>query len=106
MANVYITEFARLAGTPDGPVQIPQDPALANQFMATAGASAQTNAFNVATQLIRVHTDGICAIDIGTNPTAVATAGPGQTRRLAANQTEYFAVPAGQSFKLAAITST
>ena len=64
-----------------------------------SGTSAQSSAFNAATRFIRVHTDAICSILIGSNPTATTA-----KKRLAADQTEYFAVNSGD--KIAAITNT
>jgi hypothetical protein len=55
--------------------------------------------FDPRTKFIRVHTDAICSIAIGVNPTAVAT-----EMRMAANQTEYFGV--GANSKIAVITNT
>jgi hypothetical protein len=46
-----------------------------------------------------VHTDAICSISFGSNPTATAT-----KARMAAGQTEYYAVNA--SDKVAVITNT
>ena len=97
--TVYITEYAESGtiggqGTPVG-----REPAITTQTRTTSGASAQSSAFNSATRLVRVHTDAICSVLIGVNPTAT-TSSP----RLAANQTEYFQVTPGHV--LAAITNT
>lgn len=94
MATLYVTEF-RMAGF----VGVAKAPAVTDQAVAIAGASAQSAAFNGATTLIRVHTDAICSIAIGTNPTATAA-----KARLAANQTEYYAVNPGD--KIAVITNS
>jgi hypothetical protein len=51
--------------------------------------------------MVRIHTDAICSISFGTAPTATAT-----NRRLAANQTEYFGVPLGGSYKVAVISNS
>jgi len=50
---------------------------------------------------VRVHTDVICSIKFGTSPTATTS-----TARMVAGQTEYFAVPQGASYKVAAISNT
>jgi hypothetical protein len=60
-----------------------------------------SSAFNAATTYVRIHTDAICSISFGTAPTATTS-----TMRMVAGQTEYFAVPVGRSFKVAAITNT
>lgn len=107
MSILYITEFATftLVGAPGGAGQIAEQPEIANQAITIGASSAQSAAFNSKTRFVRLHTDVICAIEFGTNPTAVAAGGTG-TARMPANQTEYFGVPQGQSYKVAVITST
>ncbi len=46
----------------------------AAQQTVAIGVEAKSSAFNAATNLIRVHTDAICSITIGTSPTAGARA--------------------------------
>lgn len=101
MATLYVTEYADSAQTVRGAAQIAQSPALAGQTVAIGGSSTQSAAFNALTTFIRVHTDAICSIAISTNPTATTTA-----KRMAADQTEYFGVPVGQSYKIAVISNT
>lgn len=106
MAFLYITEFAELAIGPAGRVgQIAQQPELANQAIVNTGATTQSAAFNAKTRYVRLHTDSLCAVEFGTNPTAVA-AGASGTARMAANQTEYYGVPQGQNFKVAVVLTT
>ena len=101
MAVVYITEYARQGRDASGFMMVVADePPVANQTVAITAGSVQSSALNAGTKFIRVHTDAICSIEIGTNPTASAT-----TRRLAANSTEYFSVPLNQSYKVAVITN-
>lgn len=76
-----------------------QEPEITTQTVAIGVGSAQSAAFNQNTRYIRVHTDAICSILIGSNPTALVT-----SKRLAANQTEYFTVSPGH--KLAVIANT
>lgn len=102
MAKVYITEYTKIgAGFGFGTGQaLVQEPGHVIQTpVAIGGASVQSAAFNADTRIIRVHTDAVCSIAFGTNPTATAN-----SMRLAGNQTEYFAVRAGD--KLAVITNT
>jgi hypothetical protein len=80
---------------------MPAQPPLAEQVRTTSASSAQSSAFNADTKLVRVHTDGIVSIVFGTNPTATTS-----KMRMVAGQTEYFAVPKGRSYKLAAIDNT
>jgi len=96
MAVLYISEY------PQNAVDVPtlvSEPATVTQTVAIAAGSAQSAAFRTDTRMVRLHTDAICSILFGTNPTASAT-----TPRLAANQTEYFKVTPG--FKVAVITNT
>lgn len=102
MAVLYITEYARQARDASGFMMVVADePPLANQTVAIGGSSVQSSTFNASTRFIRVSTDAVCSIEIGANPTATAT-----TRRMPANTTEYFGVPAGQSWRVAVITNT
>ena len=100
MATLYITEYAD-SGFISGPVAVAKEPRITSQTVEIAAGSAQSAAFNSATRLVRLHTDAICSVDFGTDPTAVET-----ESRMAANQTEYFAVPHGQSYKVAVIANT
>jgi len=100
MAKVYVSEYKYQPLDADGKViVVGNEPALAYQTVAIGGGSLQSSAFNDSTRFIRVHTDAICSIKIGTNPTAVTT-----ETRLAANQTEFFGVRGGM--KIAVITNT
>ena len=102
MAVLFITEYARQGRDAAGyGLVAAEEPPVANQTVAIGATSAQSNALDAKTHFIRVSTDAICSIEIGTNPTASAT-----TRRLPADTTEYFAVPAGKSYKVAVITNT
>lgn len=101
MAKLYITEYAAVGGGMDGqPSAIAYEPPVASQTV-TFTTTTQSSAFNAITRFVRIHTDAICSIEFGTNPTATTS-----TRRLAADATEYFAVPVGNSFKVAAVTNT
>lgn len=100
MATVYIAEYPQLGkDSRDIPLNCAPEPPLAEQTVAIGGASAQSAAFGANTRLIRIHTDAICSILIGENPTATAT-----KQRLAAGQTEYKAVTPGH--KIAVITNS
>ena len=102
MAKLYLSEYAGMAHQWAGAEQIaaPQEPAIFVQTpVAIGGGSLQSAAFNGATRVIRVHTDAICSVKIGANPTATA-----DDKRMAANTTEYFGVVPGD--KIAVITNT
>ncbi len=100
MAVLYVSEHAELVVHQGGGGQALSEPPIAEQTVAIGATSAQvTNAFNAKTRFVRVHTDAICSILFGANPTATAT-----NKRLAANQTEIFRVTPGH--KVAVITNT
>lgn len=100
MATLYVTEFSGIGSGNKTDIQAAACPPLAEQTVAIGGSTAQSAAFDAATKVIRVHTDAICSVKIGgANPVAAAT-----NARLAANQTEYFRVNAGD--KIAVIQNT
>lgn len=102
MATLFITEFAGRATDANGiPMEMPLFPELAEQTVAIGGSSTQSSAFHRDTTFVRIHTDVICSIKFGTNPTASAT-----TARMAAGATEYFGVPKGMSYEVAVITNS
>ena len=106
MAWLTITEFAEMEiGYGGRQGQIAQQPPLAEQSIANGGGNTQSNAFNVKTKFVRLHADTICAIEFGTNPTAIAAGATG-TARMIVGQTEYYGVPQGQNFKVAVILTT
>lgn len=100
MATLYIAEYAD-AFNSGGKIQVAAEPVNTEQTVAIAGASAQSAAFQSNTKLVRIATDVICSILFGTNPTATTA-----KKRMAADQVEYFAVPQGQSYKVAVISNT
>lgn len=99
MAKVYISEYTRMPTDTRVPVPAGAEPAIATQTVAIGAGSVQSSAFNTNTRFIRLHTDAICSVKFGANPTATAN-----DARLAANQTEFFGVNAGD--KVAVITNT
>lgn len=97
MAKLYVTEFRYIG---QHGVQAPECPPIADQTPVVIGAgSLQSAAFNAGTKFVRLHTDAICSIAFGANPTATAS-----TARMAAGQTEYFSVLDGH--KVAVITNS
>lgn len=102
MPTLFITEFARQSRDAAGFLMVvAEEPAVANQTVAIGAGSTQSNAFNSLTRFVRISTDAICSIAFGENPTATTS-----TRRMPANTTEYFGVPAGSAFKVAVISNT
>lgn len=99
MATLYIAEFSDLQkSASSGPEQVAAAPPIVEQTVAIGGASAPCAAFSGNTRMIRVHADAICSIAFGKAPVASAA-----NMRLAADQTEYFGVNAGD--KIAVITN-
>jgi hypothetical protein len=97
MAKLYIAEFERPRNQW---VNIANAPPIIEQTPVVIGAgSLQSSAFNAKTAMIRVATDAICSIAIGTNPTATVN-----TMRLAADQVEYFSVQPNQQIAVIANT--
>jgi|SRR6185312_1444086 len=106
MATLYVTEFKALSAAAGGWgsqqfMPFGSQPPIAEQTVAIGGSSAASNAFNTATSYVRLHADAICSVEFGASPTATAT-----TARMAAGQTEYFAVPGHAGFKVAVISNT
>lgn len=105
MSTLYITEFPRTGdrGAPQN-VAAEVGDSIIEQTVGISGVSAQSNAFNLATVTIRVHSDVICSVKFGLNPTATTA-----SMRFAAGQTEYFTLTPSNSInqiKLAVISNT
>lgn len=97
MAKLYVTEFERPRNQW---VNIANQPPIVDQTPVVIGAgSLQSAAFNAKTAMIRVATDSICSIAIGTNPTATTN-----NMRMAADQVEYFSVQPNQLIAVIANT--
>lgn len=100
MASLYIAEFEEMPHTSGSKVQAALQAPLAEQKL-TIGTEVKSAAFNARTRFVRLHTDAICSILFGTDPTAAVT-----NARMAANATEYFGVPMGANYKVSVITNT
>jgi hypothetical protein len=97
MGTLYIAEAANLVFLPNAQAPIMMMPPKAEQTVVIGGGSIQSAPFGSLwtpalpldgrTIYIRVHTDAICSIAFGVNPTATTA-----NARFAANQTEYFGV--------------
>lgn len=99
MSRVYITEHTFPRVFQGGPLPVVEMPPLVTQTVAIGAGSVQSSAFNAKTQMVAVHVAGICSVEFGSNPTATAN-----SRRLAANTTEYFKV--NPTDRIAVITNT
>lgn len=97
MATLYIAEFSEVAHLNNCPIAMM--PPLAEQTVLIGGSSTPSAAFGTTTRYVRIETDAICSIAFGVTPTASAV-----KARMAADQTEYFAVQPGH--KVAVITNS
>lgn len=105
MANLDITEYANIGYVGLGlvPVADARSGKIASQSIAI-GATTASAAFNVKTNLIRVHAEAICAVEVGGFLATGAVTAVAPNGRMVAGQTEYFVVTPGD--KLAVCTST
>lgn len=102
MPSLYISEYSQEGVDALGRVTpVAKAPATTTQKVTISGTSAQSSALDATTTLVRVHTDATCSILFGADPTATAS-----NMRMAADQTEYFAVPANSGLKIAVITNS
>ena len=101
MGILYVTEFQELPTITLGHSgAMAMQPPMAEQTVSYT-TTTQSAAFNANTRYVRLHTDSICSIEFGTNPSATTS-----TARMVAGQTEYYAVPKGASYKVAAVSNT
>lgn len=98
MSTMYVTEYADPGSYSS---TFLAEPAVADQKITFTGTAGTSAAFAGNTAIVRIQVDGIASILFGTAPTATTS-----YRRMTAGQTEYFRVPAGQSYKVSAITTT
>ena len=96
---IYITEHPKPSIISGAPMAVAKMPALATQKIAIGGSSTQSASFSATTYMVGIATDAICSIEFGTNPTATAN-----SKRMAANTTEYFEVDPGS--KVAVISNS
>lgn len=101
MAFLYVTEYARPPIIQGQLFMVGAEPAITTQKLDFTSGAVQSAAFNAETTFVRVHTDTICHIEFGANPTATIV-----DMRLADESTEFFAVSKGAGHKLAVITGT
>jgi|SRR5579872_332708 len=92
MATLYITEYT---DSMRNTLPAATEPENTSQTVAIGGSSTQSSALQGNTKTIRLHTDAICSILVGTNPTAATT-----NKRMTAGQTEYFSIAEGSQGKL------
>ena len=96
MAKLYVTEFASPGVAHGGVVPVGNAGGWkenSSSPLAVTATSTVCVTFGTNTTLVRLHTDSTCSVFITSNVTATATA---NNARMIQNQTEYYAVQAGQ----------
>ncbi len=101
MPNLYITEFQQEGVDAMGRIMpVARALPIAEQKVVFS-TSTQSSTLNANTTLVRLHSDGVCSVAFGANPTATTN-----NMRLGIGQTEYIAVQANSGLKIAAISNT
>lgn len=100
MATLYITEYQTAASDQGRALPLGHGYPLANQIVGITGSPQQSAPFTSRTHFIRLHSDSICSILVGTQvgvgpPAAQNPQATTQDGRMAANQTEYMGVDPG-----------
>ena len=102
MAKLYVTEYQDMPRDSKGIAVVcgnEIDGGGVDQVVDFTAGVTQSAAFGAETRFVRVHTDAICSVKFGTNPTATTS-----NKRMAAGQTEFYGVKGGQ--KVSAIINT
>jgi hypothetical protein len=97
---LYISEYTAPGTSRGTTVQIAQESSLDQVTADFTAAAVQSAAFASTTNIVRLICNVQCSVLFGTNPTATAN-----NKVLPALVPEYFAVPAGQSFKVSVHTN-
>jgi hypothetical protein len=106
VATLYVSEYRQLASVQSGSNYSPQvaqgplEPPLAEYTLAIGGASLAGPTFQGNTSMVRLHCDTIWSVAITLSPVSTTT-----TKRLAANQTEYFGALQGAGQAVAVIAN-
>ena len=100
MAVLKITEFS---GTFGGQPLAMLSTGIIGQTLTIGTTSAVSAAFDSATHYVRLLADTACYVNVVRSTATVATST--SPLPVAANITEYFAVPPGGSYRIAAITT-
>ena len=91
MSSICVTEYNRLWVDASSNSALVLEPCLVDQPpLLVTGVHNESNPFGVTTKMIRVQTNADISFAIGTG--AIATV---NNRRMAAKQTEYFAITPG-----------
>lgn len=108
MATLYITEYANaaMAGLANPTASFPLPAPLVTdggieQHVAIGGSSTASAAFDPTTTFVMINCDAACSLAWGLTPVALVTA-----QRMGANETRFYGVPKGMSFKVAVIANS
>lgn len=91
MADIYITQYARLGDGERGFLQAGEEPNLGTATVTIGAASAQSATLNAATRFVVIAAEGACSVAFGSNPTAVKAT----SRRLPAAGEYWFGIEGG-----------
>ena len=89
MSIVNVAEYAVLATNPNGGIQIPSGTPITVYDVAVSGSATAGPTFNPITKMVRLNVDVSCRVRMDQGNTVTAS-----DARFAANQTEYWGVPA------------
>ena len=99
MAILYIAEFKELGTAGSGhKVSAPKWNAITQTAVDYSGGE-QSHTLSGSCHFVRLHTDDVCHINIGSSGTPAATT---SMARMAADQTEFAAVPPGGRIRVIA----
>ena len=103
MAVLFITEYVSQGVDLNGrQLPVAALPILAQQAVTISTVSLSSSSFQTNTQLVRLHSDTVCSVNISSGATAASVT---TNMRMAANHTEYFNVPSNSSYRVAVIAN-
>lgn len=70
MADIYITQYARMADGEQGFLQCGEEPNLGTLVVTIGAASAQSATLNTKTRFVCISAEAACSLAFGANPTA------------------------------------
>jgi|SRR5215472_2885704 len=100
MAKLYVSEYATISNMPTVVGQVPLEPPLTEYVLDYTAGMVTSPPFQQGTRMVRMNTDAVCSLVIGSNPAATT-----QNGRWAKDQTECRGVPEGQGFKVSVISN-
>ena len=99
MTVLRIQEYVEIGRTTGAGVPVGMEPPVANQKTTYTSTSVPSAAFNAKTNFVRLIATGDTLVKFGTGTPVAATA----EMFIKAGVAEYFGIPVGQSYKVAAI---